>query len=351
MQQLRQEALSELKNREEKVLKWLIRDYIHSGHPVGSSRLVSMDYFNVGSATIRNVLSSLESAGYLIQPHTSSGRIPTDKGYRYFVDRLMQSSLPENEIIRDYESSISEIHRDLDQLIKNTAQFLGDVSHALVLMSKPHERTRRIKSIALHELDKESILLIVHTSFDQVRTIALELRSKLSRLMLMDAQSMLNDIFADRDYDDILVLVDSGSVDHARKNPIINAILNNLYKVIQANTFGEYQIYGTHQLLHYPEMTDPLSLETLLEAIETDNLQRYLPTLVTAGQPSVYIGSELGQSILSKMSIVSIAYNGNNCNGEIHILGPTRMAYEKIIGLAKFTANKMETMINTKYVK
>jgi len=106
-----------------------------------------------------------------------------------------------------------------------------------------------------------------------------------------------------------------------------------------------------HQLLHYPEMTDPLSLESLLEAIETDNLQRYLPSPVKAGTPSVFIGRELGQSILNKMSIVSIAYDGHSCNGEIHILGPTRMPYEKIIGLAKFTAEKMETYINKKYMK
>jgi len=351
MQNLRQDSLNELKNREENVLKWLIRDYVNSGHPVGSSRLVSMDYFQVGSATIRNVLSNLESGGYLIQPHTSSGRIPTDKGYRYFVDKLMQSDAPAPNIMLDYESSIRDMGRDLDQLIKNTAQFLGDMSHALVLMSKPHERATRIKSLALHELDKDSILLIVHTSFDQVKTIALEFESSLSRVMLREAENILNDVFAGMDIDEILNLVDSGTVDRARKNPIIDAILNNFNKILNDRTSDDYQVYGTHQLLHYPEIADPISLETLLEAIETDSIKRYLPTPIQSGMPSVFIGGEWGESVLSKMSLVSISYDGINCSGEIHILGPTRMAYEKIIGLAKFTANKMETLINTKYTK
>ena len=95
MKRMTEDSILELKDREEKVLKWLVRDYVHNGHPVGSSRLVAMDYFQVGSATLRQVLSGLENGGFLLQPHTSAGRIPTDKGYRYFVDRLMELERPE----------------------------------------------------------------------------------------------------------------------------------------------------------------------------------------------------------------------------------------------------------------
>jgi heat-inducible transcriptional repressor len=351
MKYVRREAANELKSREENVLKWLIRDYADSGQPVGSTRLVSMDYFQVGSATIRNVLSNLETGGYLLQPHTSSGRIPTDKGYRYFVDRLMQSDLPNGDILHDYENGINSLSNDLDQLIKNTAQFLGDMSHALVLMSKPHERTTSIKSLVLHELDKESVLLIVHTSFDQVKSIAFELESHLSRIMLREAENILNNLFAGRELDEVQSMVATGSVDKERKNPIIDAILSHFDKILSEKALDDYRVYGTHQLLQYPEMTDPLNLEILLEAIETDNLQRYLPIPLRTGQPSVLIGSELGQAIFNNMSLVSVSYDGLGCSGEIHILGPTRMAYEKIIGLAEFTANKMETLINTKYLK
>ncbi len=341
----------ELKEREEKVLKWLVRDYAINGHPVGSSRLVAMDYFKVGSATLRHVLSDLESGGYLLQPHTSAGRIPTDKGYRYFVDRLMECETPEQEILKDYESTFEHISRDLDRLIKNTAQFLGDMSHALVLMSRPQERATRIRSIALHELDRDSVLLIVQMSLEQVKTIAFELESTLSRTVLKEAENILNDLFSGRDIEDVQNLVDADSSEVARKNPIIDQILKSFNKVLGSNTNTDYRTYGTHQLLQYPEMADPAKLEFLLEAIETDSLQRYLPTPLYSGKPSIFIGSELGQNIFSNMSLVSIAYTGNNCNGEIHILGPTRMEYERIIGLAEFTAEKIETLINTKYIK
>jgi len=351
MNRLARKSIMELKDREEKVLKWLVRDYARNGHPVGSSRLVAMDYFKVGSATLRHVLSDLEVGGYLLQPHTSAGRIPTDKGYRYFVDKLMELELPEQRVTRDYESGLDNLSRDLDRLIKNTAQFLGDMSHALVLMSRPQERASRIRSIALHELDKDSVLLIVHMSLEQVKTVVFELESQLSRLMIQEAENILNDLFAGRDITDIPQQVLEGTEEVARKNPIIDQILKSFNRVLDSNSTTDYRTYGTHQLLQYPEMADPSNLENLLEAIETDNLQRYLPTPLFSGKPSVFIGGELGQTFFKNMSLVSIAYHGNNCSGEIHILGPTRMEYERIIGLAEFTADKVETLINTKYSK
>ncbi len=344
-------ARLELKDREEKVLKWLIRDYSTSGNPVGSSRLVAMDYFKVGSATLRNVLSNLEMGGYLLQPHTSAGRIPTDKGYRYFVDRLMQAELPQAEIIQDYETGLENLSRDLDRLIKNTTQFLGDMSHALVLMSKPQERASRIKSIALHELDHDSVLLIVHMSLEQVKTVAFELETHLSRALLHEAETILNDLFAETDIQDVQNMVDAGSADGARKNPIIDQILKRFDTVLASSTSNDFRTYGAHQLLHYPEMTDPVNLEFLLAAIETDSLQQYLPSPLLSGKPSIFIGGELGQAFFKNMSLISMAYKGRNCSGEIHILGPTRMEYERIIGLAEFTADKIETLINTKYTK
>ncbi len=348
---MKEQVRTALKTREEKVLNLLIRDYVNSGHPVGSSRLANMDNFQVGSATLRNVLNNLEMLGYLLQPHTSAGRIPTDQGYRYFVDRLIQSDIPEQTIVKDYETGIGNISNDLDQLIKNTAQFLGDMSHALVLMSKPQERMTHIRSLVLHELDRETILLVVHTSFDQVKTIAFELESKLSRVVLREAETILNDLFAGMSVDEVQEFITAGPVDSARKNPIINAILGQFAKSLTDNSPNDYRVYGTHQLLHYPEMTDPSNLEILLEAIETDNLQRYLPSPLRSGKPSVFIGEELGQSLFKNMSLVSVAYNGTNCSGEIHILGPTRMEYERVIGLAEFTADKLEKLINTKYLK
>ncbi|NQV29558.1 MAG: heat-inducible transcription repressor HrcA [Candidatus Marinimicrobia bacterium] len=341
----------DLKDREEKVLKWLVRDYAISGNPVGSSRLVAMDYFKVGSASLRHVLSTLEMGGYLLQPHTSAGRIPTQKGYRYFVDRLMESELPQEDVRRGYESGLDELSRDLDRLIKNTAQFLGDMAHALVLMSHPREQATRIRSIALHELDRDSILLIVQMSLDQVKTIAFELETNISRTMLRDAENVLNELFANREIEDVQYFVEQGSADVARKNPIIDQILKRFQSVLNGSTLTDYRTYGTHQLLQYPEMAQPGNLEFLLEAIDNGKLQTYLPKPLYSGKPSIFIGGELGQSFFKDMSLISIAYTSKNLNGEIHILGPTRMEYERIIGLAKFTADRIESLINTKYSK
>ena len=342
---------NELRQREEMVLKWVIRDYVNSGNPVGSTRLAAMDLFQLSSASLRHVLSTLDAAGFLFQPHTSAGRIPTDKGYRYFVDRLMQKEAPVAEVIRDYEASLDDISRDLDLLIRNTAQFLGDISHALVLMTRPRQLGERIRSLALHELDRDTVLLIVHMSLDQVKTIAFELETKLTRTMLREAESILNDLFADMSITEVQQLVERGETGSARKNPIIDHVLDRFNLVLLRQSTDDYRIYGTHQLLHYPEMNNPGELESLLEAIETDSLQQYLPAPQTSGGPSVLIGSELGQGVLNHMSLVSMAYQGANCQGEIHILGPTRMSYERNIGLVEFTADRIENIIKTKHSK
>ena len=185
----------------------------------------------------------------------------------------------------------------------------------------------------------------------EVKTVAFELESKLSRIVMHEAENILNDLFAGRDIDDVQKQVEQGTDEVTRKNPIIDQILKSFNNVLDSNSSNDFRTYGTHQLLHYPEIADPAKLEFLLEAIETDSLQRYLPAPLYSGKPSVFIGGELGQTFFKNMSLVSIAYKGNRCSGEIHILGPTRMEYERIIGLAEFTADKIETLINTKYIK
>jgi len=351
MKRMVNRSSQELKDREEKVLKWLVRDYAVNGHPVGSSRLVAMDYFSVGSATLRHVLSDLEGSGYLLQPHTSAGRIPTDKGYRYFVDRLMELERPQETVTRDYETGLENLSHDLDQLIRNTAQFLGDMSHALVLISKPQEQASRIRSIALHELDRDSVLLIVHMSLEQVKTVAFEIESQISRIMLHEAEIILNDLFAGREISDVQQEVSRGAEKLAVDNPIIQQILRSFSQVLDTSSANEFRTYGTHQLLHYPEMAEHANLEFILESIEKENLQSYLPKAGMRGRSNVFIGRELGHAFFNNMSLISLAYRGANCSGEIHILGPTRMEYERIIGLAEFTADKIETLINTKYIK
>jgi len=341
----------ELRDREEKVLKWVIRDYVNSGSPVGSTRLASLDSFQLSSASLRQVLNTLENAGLLFQPHTSAGRVPTERGYRYFVDRLMRKEVPIPELTRDYEAGLDDISRDLDTLIRNTTQFLGDISQALVLMTRPRQQSQRIKSLALHELDKDTVLLIVQMSLDQVKTVAIELETKLSRTVLREAENILNDLFANMSIAEVQSLVNHRETEAARKNPIIDQIIKRFDTILNRQAVDDFRIYGTHQLLHYPELHNPGELEHLFEAIDTESLQHYLPSPQSDGTPCVLIGSELGQHVLHHMSLVSMAYQGTNCRGEIHILGPTRMPYERNIGLVEFTANRIETIMRTKQPK
>lgn len=337
-----------LKSREEDVLKWLVRDYAVTGHPIGSSRLVEMECFEVGSATLRNVLHGLEHNGFLSQPYTSAGRVPTVKGYRYFVDRLMETVAPEDQIVCDFESGFEQMSVDLDLLIKNAAQFLGDMAQALVLISKPYKRASRIQSLALHEIGRDRILLIIQMSLDQVKTIAFEMKSQLSRTLLIESERLLNDLFAGMDIEEAQKLAEAPKDEVLTNNPIIKQIMSNLDGFLDSLSHNseDFRVYGLHQLLQYPELAQDSGMESFVAAIETDVLQKTLPAPLAMDVPSILIGDEIGNSLLQNMSLISMSYRNNACSGEIHILGPTRMAYEKVTGLAQFTARKMKTFID-----
>jgi len=328
----------QLADRSKRVLKWVVREYVDSGTPVAASHLVNMDKFSVRGATLRNELNRLSQEGLLFQPHTSAGRIPSELGYRYFVHNLMETQIPGEDVQRNYVREIQQFAQDLDLLIQSTSHFLGDMAQALVLISMPQEVATRIESVALHEVDHDTILLIINLSLAQVKTLTLRLDTRISRTMLRETENILNDRFAGMPIEEFNNRTRTETYDN-RQDSVLYKAVKQLELALAGNESAEYLYYGSHQLLHYPEFQAASQLEPLLEALENRHLGRVLPPPSSEAHPSILVGSEIGNDIIAGMSVVSIRYQGENCEGAIHILGPTRMAYERIAGLATFTSS------------
>jgi len=338
-----------LSQRSSEVLKWVVRQYTDSGIPVASTHLVEMERFEVRSATLRNELNHLESDGFLHQPHTSAGRIPTETGYRYFVDHLMEPDPVVEKIQHRYERSIEAFAADLDQLIKHTSHFLADMAEALVLISRPQPRATRITGLTLHEVDADTILLVIKMSPGQVKSLTCRVATRLSRAHLSEAEQILNDHFADRELSDLDQDLEREQAEWQRRGAWINDLVHQLLATLKRPSEGEYLSYGTHQLLHYPELAPAMVLEPILASLESGQLVRELPVSADTFSAHILIGSELGRQNLNALSAVSVCYAGSQFQGMIHLFGPTRMAYERIAGMATYVADRVGLLLKESF--
>ncbi len=326
--------ISTLPERSREVLKWVVREYTDSGIPVASTHLVDLDRFNVGSATLRSELNALETDGYLLQPHTSAGRVPTESGYRYFVDHLMRPLDATLSVNHQFDRNLERFAADIDALIQYTTRFLGEMAQAMVFMSPPRPRGLRIEGISLHDVDAQTILLLVSLSQGQSKTFAIHLGSSMSRSLLKEAEQILNDQFQGMDLKAFEADFDTSSQDLQRGRPrSFQRILKGLRQAIHEDVDREYMVYGSHQLLHYPELAPAEIFEPILASLEDGRLKEQLPAGTGSHSLQIRIGRELGEEFLNPLSCISLQYSAGRIGGMIHILGPTRMSYEKVVGL------------------
>ncbi|MCF7796323.1 MAG: heat-inducible transcriptional repressor HrcA [Lentisphaeria bacterium] len=333
--------LETLSEREQLVLSYVIQKYIQEGQPISSRSLTELPDLRVSSATVRNILSRLESMGLLTHPHTSAGRIPTEDGYRYYVDHLMMMEPPGRDVQMELETLVHQFARDLEMLIDRTSHFLGEMSTALVLISLPSYLGARVRDINLVELNQQRILIVVQMTSGPLKTAALQVDSRLSPRLLKEAETILRDLFVGRK---LLEIDDSESEKLPQLPPehqFVRQILDNAFQIFRSLTNTEYKYYGTHQLIQYPEFANAREIEPVLEAVEEGRVYQLLPTTHISGLPRIMIGGEIGLSALKHFSLVSRKYRNPFMEGSIHILGPTRMAYDKICGLVEYTADEV----------
>ena len=338
----------ELDERKTKILDAIIRNYLATGEPVGSRTISKYSDLNLSSATIRNEMSDLEELGYILQPHTSAGRIPSDKGYRFYVDHLMQEK--EREVSEMKEFVIEKTEK-MEQVLRQVAKLLANNTNYATLVSAPSYNKNKIKFIQLSAVDENQLLAVIVMNNNIVKNQMIELTESLDNETLLKLNILLNTSLNGL----ALTEINLGTIAKLKEQAgIHSSIVSDVLDAL-AQTFSEeedLQIYtsGATNILKYPELTASESAAKLLSAFEE---KEELVSLVTESLSDeetgiqVYIGNEAPIQTMKDCSVVTATYDlGEGVKGTIGIVGPKRMDYENVMHNLKTLKSQLDGIFN-----
>ncbi len=324
----------ELDDRKIKILKAIIKTYLETGEPVGSRTISKYTDLKLSSATIRNEMSDLEDMGYIIQPHTSAGRIPSDKGYRFYVDQIMQDK--ENEVTEIKELMIQRVDR-VELVLKGLAQMLAANTNYAAMISGPQVHHSKLKFIQLSEVEPLKLLVVIVLEGNLIKNRFITVQEAVSREELLNLNILLNSNLNGLTIEEINLGVISQMKDQAGNHrDVIDLVLNEVAETIRATEDLEVYTSGATNIFKYPELSDGEKASGLINTLERkDVLQEWISDNVDNSENTgiqVYIGDETKMQSMRDCSVVTANYElGEGLRGTIGIIGPKRMDYEKVL--------------------
>ncbi|CDD67450.1 heat-inducible transcription repressor hrcA [Eggerthella sp. CAG:368] len=329
-----------LSDRRQNVLRVLIEEYIARALPVGSRTLVERYNLGISSATVRNELSSLEEEGYLVQPHTSSGRIPTDYGYRAFVDDLLaREKFDDENLVKALRESAGE----LDELMEKTSRALARLTDCMTLVVPPCSLSFDIKVVNLIELTPQRLLLVVVTNDGQVFNRQIETKTTQSAEEIAKTQDLLNRLLAGKSLssksDDVSSLLDGVQDD------LFQLVLSELMDCLKDQSVKKPHSLGMTHLLCQPEFSESARILPVLEQLEDDAVLLHIfDEAFNSEAPLVRIGHENDSEAFSGVSLIASQFGGGKQRGLIAIIGPTRMNYSQVFKAVRAAKNVLQNL-------
>lgn len=336
----------ELDERKVKILKAIIQTYLETGEPVGSRTISKYSDLQLSSATIRNEMSDLEELGFIVQPHTSAGRIPSDKGYRFYVDQLMKEK--ENEVTEMQELVLQRVDR-VELLLKQLAKLLAVNTNYATLISGPQYHHTKLKFIQLSRVEAGKLLIVTVLEGNIIKNSIVSLDAELNDDDILNLNILLNNSINGLTIEQINLDVISKMKEQAgNRRQVVDLVLNEVAEAIRANE-EDLQIYteGTTNIFKYPELSDGQKASQLISTLEQKEL---LKNLFTDSEDDsgkhdiqVYIGNETPVQSMQDCSVVTANYVlGDGLRGTIGIIGPKRMDYEKVVSTLRSLMNQLE---------
>lgn len=343
----------ELDERKIKILNSIIQTYLITGEPVGSRTISKYTDLNLSSATIRNEMYDLEDLGYIIQPHTSAGRIPSDKGYRFYVDNLMKEKIAEVDEMKDI---LIEKADKLDHLLKHVAKLLAANTNYATMISAPQYKRNKLKFIQLSRVEESQLLVVVMLEGNLIKNRLIEVDERVSEDEVAKLNILINTFLQGLNLQEInMELIQRMKAQAEGYGQIIGQIIDAVAVVIQEEDDLEIYTSGTTNLLKYPELGDREKASELLYMMEE---KKALSELIVDQEVSaeenknpiqIYIGSESPVSTMKDCSIVTATYElEEGVQGTIGIIGPKRMDYKKVVGNLQTMMNQLDDIFKKK---
>ncbi len=332
------EAIQELNERKTKILHSIIKNYLETGEPVGSRTISKYTDLNLSSATIRNEMADLEELGYIMQPHTSAGRIPSDKGYRWYVDMLM--SQKEQEVTEMREQMLEKADK-MEQLLKQAAKVLANNTNYATMVSSPVYNRNKLKFIQLSQVDKDQLIVVIVMEGNIVKNQILTPEEPLTNEELLKMNMLLNTTLNGMPIEEInLGLVAKLKEQAGTCGSLMSEVMDAVASVIQPGDSMEIYTSGATNIFKYPELRDTQSAQEIISAFEEKQQLAALVSQTMASSENkgiqVYIGDESKVENMKDCSVVTATYElGEGLQGTIGIIGPKRMDYEHVMKTLK----------------
>jgi heat-inducible transcriptional repressor len=343
--------MAELSDRERQVLEAVIHSYVATAEPAGSRTLSRHFGLGISPATIRNTMSDLEEKGFLFHPHTSAGRIPTDKAYRTYVDSLMRIDPPTGEDQRRLHEQISTGGSAIETILRRAAQSLGILTQELGIALGPRLERATLRQVELVRVSSDRLLMVLSLSGGAVRTIFVEVPGIVADEALVGVTIVLNERLAGLTLDQVRTSLASRLRD-VHTTPEAAELLN-IFVQEGDQVFGRAAepvdtvvIAQPSLLADQPEFASGERLRQLIELTETrQQLVRLLETRSGGPGLSITIGNEHGDPRLEPFTVVTAEYQAGSLSGVIGVIGPTRMPYDKVIALVEHTSRLVSDLL------
>ena len=341
----------ELDERKQKILEAIIHNYMESGEPVGSRTVSKFTDLNLSSATIRNEMADLEEMGYILQPHTSAGRIPSDKAYRLYVDTVLRNKEKE---VDDAKGILIEKADKIDLLLQQVAKLLAENTNYTTMVSKPRYEHKKIKFIQLNQISDSQILVIVVLDNNHVNNKFINLAAPIEDNVLAQLNFMINAALNGLDVTEINMAIMQQIKEKAGEyGELASSILDCIGEALSDEETSEVYTSGATNILKYPELSDKEKMVDLLSTFEEmQRLEAWVNDEATDPEEhgiQVYIGEESPVASMRDCSVVTATYQiKEGVYGKIGIVGPKRMDYEKVVGTLESCMQQLDDIFKSK---
>lgn len=336
----------QLDERKIKILQAVVRNYLESGEPVGSRTISKYTDLNLSSATIRNEMADLEELGLICQPHTSAGRIPTDKGYRLYVDKMLEDKEKE---VEEMKEMLLQKEEKIDNLLKKVAKVLATNTNYATMISAPQYNRNKLKFIQLSRVDEKQLLTVIVSEGNVIKNSMIQTDEYIDDETILKLNILLNTNLNGLSIDDInLSMISNIKKLAGIHSGIVGDVIDAVADAIHSDDELEIYTSGANNILKYPELADRERAVELINAFEEkEPLNEIAISNLTGGKTGiqVYIGEESPISSLKDCSVVTATYElDEGIKGTIGIVGPKRMDYDKVVGTLKTMMNQLDSL-------
>jgi heat-inducible transcriptional repressor len=344
------EAASGLSERAQQMLRALIDHYVRDGQPVGSRTLARDAGLNLSPATIRNVMADLEELGFVASPHTSAGRVPTVQGYRFFVDTLLSVQPLQPDALERMRAEL-KLDRSPKDLVESASSLLSGITRLAGVVTLPKHDHPLFKRVEFMPLSDRRVLAILVTGADEVQNRVLRMEKDYTQAELQQASSYLNELFTGKELSEVrATLLRDMQETRTSMNEMMVTAMEMADRVLENNRDEDFIVAGQTNLMEFRELCDIERLRRLFDAFNRKrDIVHLLDQCVHGEGIQIFIGEESGYQMLDECSMVTAPYSvDGRVLGVLGVIGPTRMAYDRVIPIVDATARLLGAALNTK---